>query len=233
MSDGSASGSGPSRLVRVTLRNRRGPVHFTVQTAPGFRTLVLGWVGQVTDDGPLIELHQETSETVVQPTDRRWEGSVELQTGKVILYVDESDRPFVVSLEYRVHPGEFVQLEASASEHGAYHVEQLIDWGSSGSSDLPESLGADRREAARLTPVRTGRLAAAWRIDGPSPNNRREMDSQAGELVRLVANDLDYASAVEFGTLGRPGAHMAATAAARLAGRLGEALGKKLVKGPS
>ncbi len=90
-----------------------------------------------------------------------------------------------------------------------------------------------RREAARLTPVRTGRLAAAWRIDGPSPNNRREMDSQAGELVRLVANDLDYASAVEFGTLGRPGAHMAATAAARLAGRLGEALGKKLVKGPS
>lgn len=184
MSDGSASGSGPSRLVRVTLRNRRGPVHFTVQTAPGFRTLVLGWVGQVTDDGPLIELHQETSETVVQPTDRRWEGSVELQTGKVILYVDESDRPFVVSLEYRVHPGEFVQLEASASEHGAYHVEQLTDWGSLGSSDLPESLGADRREAARLAMDQLDQLVG---VDEVNQLVREIVQAESGRQRRDAA----------------------------------------------
>ncbi len=74
--------------------------------------------------------------------------------------------------------------------------------------------------AAGLTPVRTGRLRAGWRVGrepGPDmdPDSRKTPEGGCGTdaPVMYVVNFTPYALAVELGTLGRPGRHMALRAA--------------------
>lgn len=71
-------------------------------------------------------------------------------------------------------------------------------------------------EVRKNTPVRTGRLQGAWRID------RFDDDG------RTIVNETEYAAAVEYGSLGRAGAGMAGRAVAALQGRLGRVFDRAL-----
>ena len=138
--------AGPSKLVRVTMRNRGESISFEVRTLPGSRNLVLGWVGQVAPDPTEITLSDSGGRSrVVTPRDRQWEHSVELLSD-AHLFVPRSDRPFVLTLEYRVHPGELQRIRKLEADHLV--VEELPPTAPSGSPELPESLSADRRKVA-------------------------------------------------------------------------------------
>ena len=73
------------------------------------------------------------------------------------------------------------------------------------------------------TPVRSGRLRSAWRID------------PAGGDARTLTNETEYAAVVEYGSLGRIGARMAGRSVGLLQGRLGQvfeaALSRELSSG--
>lgn len=77
-------------------------------------------------------------------------------------------------------------------------------------------------EVKKNTPVRTGRLQGAWRID------RSDADG------RTLVNETEYAAVVEYGSLGRTGAGMAGRAVGALHGRLvrvfGRALNRELIR---
>ena len=88
------------------------------------------------------------------------------------------------------------------------------------------------REAADLTPVRTGRLRGSWQVvespelAHPLPPAEGgtygplEIAAPAKQLRLFVANRVPYALEVEWGGLGRAGVHMASRAIGRLQGRL-------------
>ncbi len=110
---------------------------------------------------------------------------------------------------------------------------------------VAETALALAEKAAEMTPVKTGRLRGSWQVVESEDQAEPLPPAVGGVYVRvdlepppprrrlLVVNPLNYAAPVEFGALGRPGAHMAQEAVSSLKGQLGRTFLDLLKKGTS